>query len=86
MARKDILLPVCYRNTPWVLTVAHGVGLGVHRPGGLVQFFEDPAILEEVGYEVVTGELRHGEKVAIERKPTSYPTGYTSRDCSIKPT
>lgn len=23
-ARQDIVLPICYRNTPWALTLAHG--------------------------------------------------------------
>ena len=24
--KRDIVLPVCYRNTPWALTTAHAVG------------------------------------------------------------
>lgn len=35
--RQDITLPICYRNTPWALTVAHAVGFGIYRDGGLVQ-------------------------------------------------
>ena len=43
--RRDIVLPVCYRNTPWALTTAHAVGFGIYRPQGLVQFFEDAHLL-----------------------------------------
>jgi superfamily I DNA and RNA helicase len=35
--RRDIVLPVCYRNTPWSLATAHALGVGVYRVGGLLQ-------------------------------------------------
>jgi superfamily I DNA and RNA helicase len=33
--QQDVILPVCYRNPPWALTVAHGLGFGTQRPEGL---------------------------------------------------
>ena len=36
-APQDIVLPICYRNTPWALTLAHALGFGIYRREGLVQ-------------------------------------------------
>lgn len=71
--QQDILLPVCYRNTPWALATAHAVGFGVYRQGGLVQHFDDPAVWEEIGYRTVHGRLEAGHEVTLERSPTSFP-------------
>jgi superfamily I DNA and RNA helicase len=72
-AREDVVLPVCYRNPPWTLTVAHGLGFGVYREGGLVQHFDNAALWREVGYRVIAGELRDGNRVTLARQPDSYP-------------
>lgn len=73
-ARQDIVLPVCYRNTPWTLTVAHALGFGLHRNGGMVQFFDDPNLLLEVGYEITSGRLASGEQVELRRSSSSAPS------------
>jgi superfamily I DNA and RNA helicase len=72
-ARRDIVLPVCYRNTPWVLTSAHAIGFGVYRPSGLVQFFDDPGLWQEIGYRVVDGRFEPGQQVALRRSENSFP-------------
>ena len=72
-ARQDIVLPVCYRNTPWALALAHGLGLGTSRPEGLVQSFDDPSLWREIGYDIVEGDLTEGSTVTLERGPDSYP-------------
>ena len=56
--KEDIVLPVCYRNTPWALAAAHALGFGIYRPEGLVQMFEEPTIWPRIGYQP-------GENVAI---------------------
>ena len=71
--RQDIVLQVCYRNTPWALALAHGLGLGTSRPDGLVQSFDDPSLWREIGYGVVDGDLTRGSTVTLERTPSSYP-------------
>lgn len=71
--RQDIILPVCYRNTPWALTLAHALGFGIYRQEGLVQHFDDPALWTEIGYEVKAGHLDTGERVTLERNPGTYP-------------
>jgi superfamily I DNA and RNA helicase len=73
-ARRDITLPLCYRNPPWTLTVAHGLGFGTARKTkGLVQHFDEPALWDEVGYEAVSGSLELGVDVKLRRKPDSFP-------------
>jgi len=51
LAREDVVLPVCYRNPPWTLTVAHGLGFGFYRDGGLVQHFDNATLWREVDIE-----------------------------------
>jgi len=72
-ARQDVILPVCYRNTPWALTLAHALGFGIYRKEGLVQHFDDPALWKDVGYSVAEGNLTPGQKVVLQRGPESYP-------------
>lgn len=38
--KTDILLPICYRNTKWALSIAHALGFGIYRKADrpLVQF------------------------------------------------
>lgn len=71
--RQDITLPVCYRNTPWALTLAHALGFGVYRRGGLVQHFDDPDQWTDIGYEVRSGDLEPGKRVRLQRDPSTYP-------------
>lgn len=72
--RRDIVLPVCYRNTPWALATAHALGLGVYRDGGLLQHPDDPSVWGDIGYSVVHGALEMGERVVLERRGDSYPS------------
>jgi superfamily I DNA and RNA helicase len=71
--QQDIILPVCYRNTPWALTLAHALGFGIYRDGGLIQHFDEPGLWEEIGYEVVSGTLAPGARVKLRRKPEASP-------------
>lgn len=71
--KTDILLPICYRNTKWALSLAHALGFGVYRETKkqpLVQFFEDLNVWEQIGYEVVSGKLEYGAQVKLMRKAT----------------
>jgi superfamily I DNA and RNA helicase len=72
-AKQDIVLPVCYRNTPWALTTAHAIGFGVYREGGLIQWFNDPEVWDAVGYEVKAGALVPDSYVDIARRPEASP-------------
>jgi superfamily I DNA and RNA helicase len=72
-AQRDIVLPTCYRNTHWSLATAHALGYGIYREDGLVQHFDDPKLWAEVGYRRVSGELRLGRAVVLERSIDSTP-------------
>lgn len=75
---QDIILPVCYRNTPWALTLAHALGFGLFRDAGLVQHFDEPRMWEEVGYMEESGLLDAGHQVTLVRSPSSYPQFFSS--------
>ncbi len=72
--RRDIVLPVCYRNTPWALATAHAVGIGVYRRGGLLQHPDAPSLWQDIGYTVARGKLVAGKSVTLRRSQESYPT------------
>lgn len=86
---QDIILPVCYRNTPWALTVAHGIGFGVYRATTekestpLVQMFDDPDLWEQIGYRSIEGALSRGRHVKLQRKPECSPDFYSNPDQRI---
>lgn len=71
--RRDVVLPICYRNTPWALATAHAIGFGIYRPDGLVQHFEDPLLWEDIGYQRDAGSLQLGSYVELERSSLSSP-------------
>jgi superfamily I DNA and RNA helicase len=71
--RRDIILPVCYRNPPWTLALAHSLGLGLFRKSGMIQHFDDPTLWADIGYHVRQGRLVDGERVELERSSDSYP-------------
>ncbi|GAA4049073.1 DEAD/DEAH box helicase [Nonomuraea soli] len=72
-ARRDIVLEVCYRNSPWALAAAHALGFGIYRQEGLVQHFDEPQLWSDIGYSVQNGRLEFGSQVALQRSSQSYP-------------
>jgi superfamily I DNA and RNA helicase len=72
--RRDIVLPVCYRNTPWALATAHALGIGVYRKDGLLQHPDEARLWKDIGYEVVHGDLVPGAPVTLKRSSESYPS------------
>jgi superfamily I DNA and RNA helicase len=79
-AHQDVVLKMCYRNTPWALTVAHALGFGIHRTGGLVQFFDDTELWNAIGYDVVEGDLSlQGTKVRLRRGHDASPPFFLER-------
>ena len=71
-AQQDIILPVCYRNTPWALTLAHSLGFGIYRTP-LVQLFDELELWKEIGYKINKGHLDFSSHVELERNKNSYP-------------
>ena len=75
--RRDIVLPVCYRNTPWALATAHALGIGVYRRDGLLQHPDEAVLWKDIGYEVVHGDLVPGAPVTLKRRSDSYPSYFS---------
>jgi superfamily I DNA and RNA helicase len=71
-AQQDIILPVCYRNPPWALALAHSLGFGIYRKP-LVQHFDDLALWEDIGYSVEKGTLKYGKNVSLTRGTHATP-------------
>lgn len=71
--KQDIILPVCYRNSPWALSIAHGMGFGTARPEGLVQMFDEPTLWQEIGYEIEAGQLEKGREISLRRSQQATP-------------
>jgi len=70
--QQDIVLPRSYRNPPWTLVTAHGVGFGIHHDP-MIQMFPDPALWLRLGYREIQGDLNFDRDVTIERDPKSIP-------------
>ena len=77
--RRDVILQKCYRNSRPVLVSAHGLGFGIYRDApqgtetGLVQMFDYPALWEEIGYKVQSGQLAKGQPIVLERTTETSP-------------
>lgn len=69
--RQDIILEVCYRNSRPVLASAHALGFRIY--GELIQMFDDSALWKEIGYEVVSGELKDDCDVVLKRSKNCSP-------------
>ncbi len=76
-ARQDIVLPICYRNTPWALTLAHALGFGIYRKAGLVQLFSESGLWTDIGYKVMSGTLENGKYVKLVRSEEAAPKYFT---------
>lgn len=84
---RDIILEKCYRNPGPVLSAAHALGFGIYRMAHngfdvngeskwkrvLVQMFDYAPLWEDIGYDVVDGELKGGEHVTLKRKKEASP-------------
>lgn len=70
--RRDITLPVCYRNPPWTLALAHALGFGLyHQP--IIQMFDNLKVWQDIGYTVRSGRLKENNTVQLSRKNASTP-------------
>lgn len=70
--KKDIVLETCYRNSRPILATAHALGFGINKKP-MVQMFGNKNLWTDVGYEVVSGELKDGERVVLERTEKASP-------------
>lgn len=76
--QQDIMLPICYRNPPWTLTLALALGLGIYRDSGPIRMFPDPRFWKDIGFELVSGELSLGKTVSLQRSSSRTPDYFYS--------
>lgn len=69
---NDFVLRKCYRNQRDILVLAHASGFGVY--GTPVQMLQNKDHWEDVGYEVLSGEIRVGTDVVVRRPDRHSPT------------
>jgi superfamily I DNA and RNA helicase len=72
---KDMILYHCYRTPRPILVTAHIFGMGLLRPQGAVQFIPTAGGWEDIGYELVAGEFKPGNKITIKRPEKNSPHG-----------
>lgn len=72
---NDIVLHKCYRNPRSILLVAHSLGFGFYNKENSlpVQTLENKDHWEDLGYKVITGDIREGEEIKIERPSNNSP-------------
>jgi superfamily I DNA and RNA helicase len=73
LPKQDIILEKCYRNSRPLLATAHSLGFGLKREKGLVQFFDNDSLWEDVGYKLTKGNLDGGNEVTLTRTPDTSP-------------
>lgn len=78
--QRDIILPICYRNPPWTLAMAHALGFGIYneKRSTPLQTFDNPQMWSDIGYSVVNGELQAGQQVTIERSSSANPAYFNN--------
>lgn len=77
-ARRDIVLPICYRNTPWALVAAHALGMGIYSDDTMVNYPESHQTWSDIGYEAIHGEFTPGETITLERRKDSTPDYFST--------
>ena len=63
---EDIILYKCYRNPREVLVSAHAIGFGIYG-NKIVQMLDEKEYWKDIGYKVLQGDFKEGEKIIIER-------------------
>ncbi len=63
---EDFILYKCYRNPREIIVCAHALGLGIYGDK-IVQMLENKEYWEDIGYKIIKGDLKQGEKIIILR-------------------
>lgn len=78
--QKDILLPICYRNPPWLLSFALGMGLGIKLGNeNFAQMFLNTDFWHEIGYLDINNNLAFGNHVRLRRNPDRSANFFSNR-------
>ncbi|MDA2261062.1 ATP-binding domain-containing protein [Bacillus cereus group sp. Bc200] len=69
---NDIVLSKCYRNPKEILVTAHALGFGVNNDK-LIQSLENNSHWKDLGYRVIEGDSKDGDRMLIERMVKNSP-------------
>lgn len=70
---KSEVMHRCYRTPAPILTAAHGIGMGLLRPAGMLSGLTTKKDWENIGYQV-TGDFRQRNKlITVYRPPENSP-------------
>ncbi|MGB7440829.1 MAG: DNA/RNA helicase, partial [Coleofasciculaceae cyanobacterium] len=70
--RKSEIMYRCYRTPGPILTAAHGIGMGLLRPGGMLTGLTRREDWQAIGYEV-TGRFLPGQQITLRRPKENSP-------------
>lgn len=70
--QKSEIMRRCYRTPHQIITAAHGIGMGLLRPGGMLTGITRTEEWQAIGYEV-TGNFITGQKITIKRPQENSP-------------
>ncbi len=70
--KKSEIMHRCYRTPSPILIAAHGIGMGLLRPGGMLTGITRAEDWKAIGYEV-TGRFTPGEQITLRRPPENSP-------------
>ncbi|WP_341299350.1 NERD domain-containing protein [Lysinibacillus sp. FSL H8-0500] len=71
--RKSEIMHRCYRTPGPILTAAHAIGMGLLRPEGMLRGITNKDDWKNIGYEVLEGNFRQGEKIVLQRPSKNSP-------------
>ncbi len=70
--KKSEIMHRCYRTPAPILTAAHGISMGLLRPGGMLSGITRTEDWKALGYEV-TGRFTPGQQITLRRIPENSP-------------
>lgn len=71
--KKSEIMHRCYRTPGPILTAAHAIGMGLLRQDGMLRGITNKDDWRNIGYEVLEGNFRQGEKIVLKRPAKNSP-------------
>ena len=70
--KKSEIMHRCYRTPDPIVTAAHGISIGLLRPGGMLSGITRTEDWQAIGYEV-TGRFTRGQQITLRRLSENSP-------------
>lgn len=70
--KKSEIMHKCYRTPGPILTAAHGIGMGLLRPGGMLSGITRTPDWQAIGYQVM-GRFTRGQNITLRRLSDNSP-------------